>query len=182
MKNKIILFVSICLMISCKSEKKKPNMESKKTVEIENKPKLLDKYALKVIMDFETDTKGLFQIKFGNPDKTIKPVISYHNVKEENSRQIIDGEYSLESNDFPRYVQLIMGENEAQKIKINEIKLITDEVLININKYNFKNFIQTSSYTDFDENTGILTSKRLNNAFIPAIVVNKRAMDSLSFM
>lgn len=181
MKYIYTLIVLICLTVSCKNEKKENTNIVNKIEEAKKDSELLEKYALKVIMDFETDTKGLFQIKFRDLDKNTKPLIIYNNIKEVNSKQIISGEYNLDNNDFPLYVQFIMGESETQKIKINEIKLVTDEIMIKIDKNNFKEFINNSSFTNFDENTGILTTKRVNNSFIPAISVNKKAMDSLSF-
>ncbi|WP_299115577.1 hypothetical protein [uncultured Winogradskyella sp.] len=185
MKNKyqkIVLLLLINLIISCKSDKKEPEKQKEKTEVVIEKPELLENFSLKVEMDFETDTKGIFQIKFRNPNTEIKPLIKYHSVKEAdiNTRQVISGEYDLQANDFPLYVQLIMGGDENHKIKLNEIKLITDEIIIKVNKDNFKDFISVTKYVSFDDINGVISSKKVDNVHLPVIMLNKRALDSLS--
>jgi hypothetical protein len=191
MKNKyqkIVLLLLIGLVISCKSDKKesdkKESEKQNEKIEVveEKTSELLENFGLKVEMDFETDTKGVFQIKFRNPNTEIKPLIKYHSVKETevNTRQVISGEYDLQANDFPLYVQLIMGGDENQKIKLNEIKLITDEIIIKVNKDNFKDFISVTKYVNFDDNNGVISSKKVGNVHVPVIMLNKRALDSLS--
>lgn len=179
---KRIVFIFFCVIFSCKNESNKPLSLSSIQSYKEKSIDLLNEYALKVEINFDTDSKGLYQIKFRGPDKIKKPKISYLNVVDTTKTQLLQGVYNLDDNDFPEYIQLIMSSNESQKIKINYIKLVTDEVIINIDKNNFKNFLQTSSYTFFNSSTGYLTTKSLNNKFVPVVFLNRKTLDSLSFM
>lgn len=184
MKIKIsILLFTFCLFFftSCKKNK---NEQKEIDVEIEsnlNKSKLLDRYALQVEMNFKTDSKGLYQIKFRDRNSESKPIISYLKVEDTNKDQVILGEYDLENHDIPSYVQIILSENENQNINFNYIKLTTDEVHLVIDKKNFNDFITTSSFVNYDDLTGLLTTKKIDDRFIPVISLNKKALDSLYF-
>lgn len=181
---KSILLYTLCLVffsISCKT-----NKNDKKEIETvvksnSNKPELLDKYALQVEMKFKTNSNGLYQIKFRDRNSNSKPIISYLTVQDTLKNQIILGEYDLEKNDIPSYVQFILSENENQKINFNYIKLTTDEVQLFIDKNNFSDYITTSSYVNYDNLTGLLTTKKVEDKFIPVFSLNKKALDSLYF-
>ncbi len=178
---KIFFLLTVLMLLSCKSDKSKSSVEqnTEEAAVFTKKTELLDKIALKVEMNFETDTEGLFQIKIKNPDEPKKRIIEYFSIKEVSIPQTIDLEYDLENNSFPEYVQFIFGAKKEQKIKLNSLRLFTDDIMIKIDKGNFNDFIKTSKYVDFDELSGILTTKMVAGKYLPIIMLNKKALDSL---
>lgn len=186
MKNTLrYLFLLLFIFSSCKSDKKSNNSNSTIDSEqiIKKQSELLDSLGLKVVLDLKSNQEGLFQIKFRSPDTSLKPFIEYNTIKEEqiNQQAVLEGSYNIEKYDYPSSIQLILGHEKPKEIVVNSIKMMTDQVIIKIDKSNLLDYFSPNKYLEFDSISGILTTKKIDKSHLPILTLKKIAIDSLSF-
>ena len=179
MSNFIKVFVLCLFAFGCKQNKQ----DVQKTNEVEDsvelkEEELLDSFALKVEFAFETDEPGIFQIKFNGQDKE-DTVLKNKTVKEVNMPMTFSETFDLQKKGIPKSIYLILGVKKLRKVKVDSIKLITDEVSISVTKENLLDYFVLNQYLSFDKDSGILETHKYNEKHVPLLTLNKRAYELL---
>lgn len=184
MKIKAIIVIIIISFVSCKEKTSSTEKDKLPPLKVEDKKEekeLLDAYALKVEFSFETDQAGIFQIKYNaqDPNNTLLKNLT---VKENrlNIPLSFNSTFDLDMFGAPKSVYLILGVKKLRKVKLRSIKLLTDEVVVNVDKDNLLDYFILNQYTSFDKETGIIETHKHNDKHVPLLTLNKRAFEILN--
>jgi len=182
LKKIVPIFMFVIVFFSCKSEPKEQTTNSQTNAVDSTKVEAVEnKKLLSISFDLASTEEGTFQFQFTNNEYPKQSKKVFKSLKKSEAPYLLEANYSLESNDFPSKVSVILGHETPKDLLINSITLKSYGNTIEIDGSKITDYFIPNAYINYKPESQTLQTVKVKNGHLPIMILNKKAIDSLLY-
>lgn len=180
-KNILLTILMLVLFVACKTESNKKTVQSISNIDTTTVKSVSSTKELSVSFELTSTEDDVFQFQFTNNKFPKQSKKIYKPLKKTDISSILEAKYSLDSNEFPSRISVILGHKKPKDLLIKSVTLKSYGNIIEIDGSELKDYFIPNAYVDYNPEFRKLKTVKIKNGHLPIITFNKKALDSLLY-